>query len=841
MIYFCSQKNRRALVLAQVGTLNGIDFLEVAKTKKDCGRQLLVTMLKSVSGLDIGTDQVVVSGGTASGQVMVLSVNTSNDAPKLITVTLDEPGDFSTYTLSLVADATTSDPPDNIDPQLATVTFSFKAGCAAPADCLPCDCCPPNISPTPDINYLAKDFGGFRQAMLDRMSVLVPDWDQSHVSDIGMTMVEVLAYAADHLSYQQDAVGTEAYLNTARSRISLRRLARLVDYSIDPGSNARTWVHMEVAQGQTEAEIDAGTLLFPRVPGFPAVVAANSDKATTLLAGPLGFATMHKAHIHIEQNAMSFYTWSDNNCCLPNSATSATLLGTLATLKAGHVLIFEEVLGPKTGDIEDANPAHRWAVRLTLARTTDYKGRTLVDPLNGQAITQIAWADADALPFPLCISSTTDSPNGSRALTDVSLARGNIVPADHGVWQDWQDLGRVHKAPPAPVTGSSCACTCEDAAGAPLPRYYPKLQQASVTFAWPLDFVSNNGMESLPASTTPWKSLPASTFLAPVSSSAQRPAPQIHVRDNVQTVEWSVVDDLLSSTESDRACVLEIENNGAAFVRFGDGQYGMAPVEGMEFSAKYRVGNGSIGNIGLDTLAHIVGTFPNVASVRNPLAAAGGVDQETMEHISRSAPFAFRTQLRAVTQGDYGTMAAQDPAIQEARGTFRWTGSWYTTFVSVDSVAANGPDTTLVQDTTTRLNRLRRMGTDLEVEGAVLVGLRITMQICVDDDFIQADVRGAVMELFTTGNLCTGQRGLLDPANFTFGQTIYASPFIAAAQAVEGVDSVRLTVFERMDTPSTAGMQNGYLMMGRLEIARCDNDPDRLDLGVITLQADGGK
>lgn len=247
MIYFCSQKNRRALVL-QSKTLNGIDYVEVAKGEDNCGKQILITLLKDGRNLALLPSQVQIAGGTAASQVQVLSVFAgTNAAPRVLTVQLNQSGDFSTYTLSLVANPSTTDPPSGFDPQLSTVTFSFKAGCPTVADCLPCNCCPPDTTPEPDINYLAKDFGGFRQVMLDRMAVLAPAWSETHASDIGIALVETLAYSADHLSYQQDAVGTEAYLGTARSRISLRRLAKLVDYQIDEGSNARTWV---VAHGQ---------------------------------------------------------------------------------------------------------------------------------------------------------------------------------------------------------------------------------------------------------------------------------------------------------------------------------------------------------------------------------------------------------------------------------------------------------------------------------------------------------------------------------------------------------------------------------------------------------------
>ncbi|MFO1063079.1 MAG: hypothetical protein U0892_04300 [Pirellulales bacterium] len=38
-----------------------------------------------------------------------------------------------------------------------------------------------------------------------------------------MTLVELLAFVADRISYEQDAVATEAYLATARRRPSVRR------------------------------------------------------------------------------------------------------------------------------------------------------------------------------------------------------------------------------------------------------------------------------------------------------------------------------------------------------------------------------------------------------------------------------------------------------------------------------------------------------------------------------------------------------------------------------------------------------------------------------------------
>ncbi len=811
MIYFCLQKNRRALVL-QSPKLNGIDYLEVVGSSP-CGQQLAITLLKDGRGLALTPANFTITGGAP---VEVISITPANAAaPLVILVNLNRTGDFSTYTLALVAGVGITDPPDGFDPQLSSVSFSFKAGCPTPGDCVPDNCCVTPQQPPPDINYLAKDYDGFRQVMLDRLAVLTPTWTEKHAADFGIALVEALAYAADHLSYQQDAVSTEAYIGTARSRISLRRHARLVDYRIGEGGNARTLVFLYA--NRDNITVPAGALFYVRVPGLPAIAKSDDPIAQQLAqsANPI-FAGMQPVTLFTEQNRMDFYTWGDTNCCLTPGATEATLGGNLTTLTAGNVLIFEEVLGPGTGNAADANPANRWAVLLTNVRL-------LVDPLNGQEITQITWSADDALPFPLCLSSTTDAEHGSLPVSKVSIARGNVVPADQCLIKS-EALDKVPIAPPSPISSSGCTCGTRATVTAPIPRYYPKLTYSPLTFSVPFQGISS-----------------ATAFLAPDPADA---IAQISVTSD-DGFSWSPQPDLLSSDDTVRAFVPEIENDGSVFLRFGDGQYGAKPDPGLSFFATYSVGNGSSGNIGRDSLAHIVvpqnfaPPLSSINAVRNPLAASGGVDPEDMEHIVQYAPFSYERQQRCVTEVDYGQAAKQSAAIREARGSLRWTGSWYTAFISVDPVTTI--TTQLVSDTTSRLNLLRMMGVDLAVEGAVIVGLQITIEICVDPEHFQGDVYDALMKVFVTGNQCNGQSGLLNAANFTFGETVYTSPFIAAAQAVEGVLSATLTTFARLDNLAADGVAQGYLTMGRLEIPRCDNDPNHLDHGILVFQMDGGK
>ena len=66
------------------------------------------------------------------------------------------------------------------------------------------------------------------------------------------------------------------------------------------------------------------------------------------------------------------------------------------------------------------------------------------------------------------------------------------------------------------------------------------------------------------------------------------------------------------------------------------------------------------------------------------MPATGGTDPEPIEQVQLHAPAAFRTQQRAVTAADYAIAAQAHPEVQRADATRRWTGSWYTWFVTTD-------------------------------------------------------------------------------------------------------------------------------------------------------------
>lgn len=851
--YYCGDEERRAALeraLANGVTINGIDFLEVIDTEligtsaEASRQQILLVQCYATSGVAaISAQNIRIEGGVRVTPIRVrwvhLLENITAAAPtgipaaersflagyrlgeiprdRILAIGTGANGDYSTYTFRLVEAGETT-PLSGFDPRLSAVDFSFKVECPSDFDCQPDSYCPPADLSEPSIDYLAKDYTSFRQLMLDRMSTIVPDWKERSPADLGVALVELLAYVGDQLSYLQDAVATEGYLEKARQRISLRRLVRLMDYFLGEGANARTWVAFEVepggaADGMTLLGPDAsqnrpGTKLLTRVPGQQINVGA-ADLSQALHSGAEIFETMHDITLRSSLNRIEFYTWSDRECCLPVGATRATLRGPLADLQLGDFLLFEEVLGPQTGDAADAEPEHRHVVRVTSIETgNDPLVESPGDP--PVEVVEIQWDRADALPFALCISSITDEEHGSQFLAAASVARGNVVAADHGRTIVDEAL--------APVTEDRRA-------------FRPVLKEGPLTHAVPI------AGEYFPrAADVPDIWLPAHALMTYEQQDA-RPAVRL-ISDAGEP--WEAVGDLLASDRFAAEFVAEIQNNGRARLRFGDEVHGKAPARGTIFHATYRVGNGASGNVGRDTITHILDGPSNIVSIRNPLPATGGIEPESMAQARRDAPYAFRIQERAVTADDYARAAERHPEVQRAAARFRWTGSWYTVFVSIDRTNGLAVDAEFEERMRAHLNRFRMAGFDLEINGPRFVPLDILMKVCVAPGYFRGEVRKALLEAFSNRRLADGNLGFFHPDNWTFDQPVYLSRIYATAAKVPGVDSVSVERFKKWTQAAQTEIEDGVLPIGRFEIARLDNDPSLRENGLLELELVGG-
>ncbi|MET0357384.1 MAG: putative baseplate assembly protein [Cellvibrio sp.] len=922
----CKSERRRDQVRNK-DNWNGLDYVEVS----ECQRVLTVYFLGKAPS-ELLAENIRIEGGRRITDIQVTHIDIlreeAADIDDYVQVFLDKYGDFSTYRLSVIEIAEDTKRPiyskdsgvksylpmRGFDPRYSSVEFTFKASCPSDLDCKTPSHCAPALLPGPEINYLAKDYSSFRQLILDRMALTMPEWRERHIPDLGITLVELLAYVGDHLSYYQDAVATEAYLDTARRRVSVRRHVRLVDYHLHEGCNARAWVVFELLTDITLAPkdfylitqlADAGYTTEIRVDDLP-----KSEPKPWLVYEPLVANPTQELKFYKSRNAIQIYTWGDARCCLAAGSISATLLdpgvatgvppeepnscevgpgdrpkhrrentenpqqpasathqspthqspaqqsptqqgdasqGTVPQdpvpqdlipqdsdyklqLEACDILIFEEVKGPNTGHPGDANPQHRHAVRLVKAQKSQ-------DPLTGQLIWEVEWAVQDALPFALCVSSINRE--DCSLIEDVSLVRGNVLLVDHGETIPDEPLGSVPETLVTPPCGDGCLPhETQRRPG----KYRPVLSQTNLTFSQPLPpcKVKHKGCRKT-------EYTPASSML---HQNVRTALPAISLTEtNRLTSEWLPQLDLLGSTADEPHFVVEVEDDRSAHLRFGANGCGRSPAGGATFSSRYRVGNGSLGNVGAESITHIVfsegvGAPEAFLRVRNPMPAAGGTNPEPVAEAKLFAPHAFKKTLeRAIIAKDYEDIVVRDfgDKVQRAAAKLQWTGSWYQVLIAIDPLGTAEFDEDLLHDIKHHLNRYRRIGHDLVIAQANYVPIEVGLCIQVLPHYLRGHVKAALQDAFSNRQLPGGRKGFFHPDNLSFGDDIYLSKLVATAQAIPGVENAVVTLLKRQFVSAETELEDGLLPIGPFEIAQLDQDPNFPEHGNLKLDIRGGR
>ena len=699
---------------------------------------------------------------------------------------------------------------------------------------------PPIAEPRemPEIDYLAKDYESFRQLMLERLRTFVPSWRETHAADIGVTLVELLAHAADYLSYYQDAAATEAYMATARRRISVRRHARLVDYRLHEGCNARCWVQLKSEERPAEDgerrpressaagfELPAGIEFLTYSGRIAGVIGRGSQEHRQALdRDPLVFRTVQPETLYPEHNRIDIYTWGVESFVLPKGSTSAALRGRLENLREGDVLVFERREDPSAENVEDIDPRDRQAVRVC------HPPKMIQDlAAGGKAggelveVTEVEWFPEDALQSDFPVSARV----GGTLQRNLTVVRGNLILVDHGAL--------YHEVlEPVPAEG----------------RYAPRLARRGLTHRVPYDAEEARQEPAKDAlRQDPRAALPdVELFELGPKEVAEMPngVPVERLRD-ASRHRWWPRHDLLASRRFAHDFVVELDDDGIAHLRFGDDQHGQRPSPGTVFQAVYRVGLGPAGNLGAYALRHAVvpgkvlarcereGFF--LREVKNHLAGGGGLDREPMEKARLFAPEALRSRQsleRCVTEGDYAEVAERHPDVLRASARLRWNGSW-----NLAELYLQRPGGRPVDDLFSR--RLQRFmapyllaGWELQLSSPAYVPLDLRLTVWADPAVEREDLRQKLRS-----RVGGGEVDFLRPGFFTFGKSVFLSEVIAQVMALPEVVDVRVDVFQRWGQPAKGELENGEIPILPLEIAQIDNDLQAPHRGVLRVTIGG--
>lgn len=840
-------RDRRQLLLQAGATVNGIDYVDVDVDQVT----LTVHFINQVSLYDptatppvdafSAQEPVTITGGEVVPTVAVDPVDPGADLTEdtagrpVLTLTVPAPGDFSTYQLAIDSPL--------LDPFFSSVPFSFKANCATDVDCAtpPVVCPPPPPTPV-TIDYTAKDFGSFTRALGEFSAARYPAWQERAEADLGVVLMEALSALADELSYHQDRVANEAHIGTATQRVSVVRQARLVDYEPAPPTAALVQLQLDVdtTSGGSPVTMAITTPVHVQAVG-PDTLPVDFEVGDGLVDPDTGLEQSFSYPVDSRWNRWVLgsapaqlnlppYWLDDTTICLPAGSTQLYVGGWGHDLQPGQQLLLDTP-GPTSAD-----PPVREVVTLATPPGGLSPATETVDPLFDYQITSVQLAAPTAADHDL---STTQ-------------IAGNLVPAVQGLrtteWFWTPTVGGTVPTAPGPSAGAVGSAFVRQGpngtACAPVPVCRYTLGQSSL--AWYPDVAA--------ASAQPDTAVPARPEIVVTE------VPYAGGPTDPNAGQWLYTRWLLDASAADAAYTLtperyapvltvggttwvDYDGDGGWTLTFGDGTFGVPPVPGALFSVLYRAGGGVVGNVPAGAVATVVSSAggPPVVSCTNPFPARYGADEETDAQVAARAPQAFAAEpLRAVLPADYVAAAESLPFVQQAGTTFRWTGSWLTVFTAANAVGAEQPSLAQLGAVTTLLDQRRLAGYESFVLPPAYVSIDLTLVVCAQPSFFDADVQAAVLARLRPGT-SAGVTGFFDHWNWGFGQPLEASALFAAVQGCPGVAGVYAAQYRQRGVQLTPVDLPDQLTVAPGSILRVDDDPSRPDAGSLTVVVEGGK
>jgi len=262
----------------------------------------------------------------------------------------------------------------------------------------------------------------------------------------------------------------------------------------------------------------------------------------------------------------------------------------------------------------------------------------------------------------------------------------------------------------------------------------------------------------------------------------------------VNDLYWTEVPTLYGAGPSDQVYTLTQNNDGTSTVQFGDGVCGARLPSGQNnVTANYRTGLGSSGNLASGTIAILQSRPAGVRTATNPVAAAGGVDPETLASATVNAPLSVMTLDRIVSLSDYADFALVFSGIAKAQAIPLLLGDVEAVALTVAGVNGLPISPIVLPLLASAIDAARDPVQQVRIANFNPVLFSLSASILVNSAYTQATVLAAV------------RAALVNTYSFAasnFGNVSTAAGVTTAIQSVPGVTAVDLQQLYRDDDPT---------------------------------------
>lgn len=281
----------------------------------------------------------------------------------------------------------------------------------------------------------------------------------------------------------------------------------------------------------------------------------------------------------------------------------------------------------------------------------------------------------------------------------------------------------------------------------------------------------------------------------------------------VNNVQWHEADHLPLTDlgPSDRAFVVQTDEEQKTTIIFGDGQHGARLPTGIEnVKAEYRSGIGTPGNVEAERVRLLMTRPLGIKAVDNPLRASGGADPEGPDLVRANASLGVMAFDRVVSVQDYEDFARSFAGIGKARAELLQHGRQQFIHLTIAGIE-DGPidqGSDLYNSLTEALKKHGDPRHQFSLAARELFVLVLSAKVAVHPEYQWADVEQRV------------RATLLEQLSFAkraLGQDAYLSEVISTIQNVRGVHSVDVDVFDHVPQIQEAGAQRRLLPIPELD------------------------
>lgn len=112
-----------------------------------------------------------------------------------------------------------------------------------------------------DMSYTGRDIVDIRKALVEKVPNLTEKWKDFNESDLGMTIIELIAGSQDMMNFYLDTQAFETYLDTAVQKKNIRSILRAMNYRIPLIGSAKGYVRLTYTPDESrKVTVERGTL-----------------------------------------------------------------------------------------------------------------------------------------------------------------------------------------------------------------------------------------------------------------------------------------------------------------------------------------------------------------------------------------------------------------------------------------------------------------------------------------------------------------------------------------------------------------------------------------------------